>query len=519
MKYASIIKRPRLICAVLALTLLCLGAAGCYPTPSQPAGNEGAVSTGADTGFTTDDLGSAPHWLTECLLLPSTPYSLGVTDCFGNAGHSGIASPTLVEKEGKLKVNETSLLLCLYYGHNVDEYAPLQTFLQFTMITSDGVLRDEECVEEVVFSEYPLPSSAWDYHEVDFSLDPENRIPVTQMPENQHQGMYAISFIPKVAGTLTVEFSLSMKDQFIDHTVDAQSIAVVVEESDKNAFPLTVERFDVGFLTEADYNQGDFADEDLIAEPPIVSGPVYAVIEYRIKTEQRSDTPAEFMIVTSAMDRGFVDVTVEEAATDSNEYFATEESILYRNRFTASVNEGGVKEGRLVLRLKPLDLGTIPVSFFITSTVPMNQDITASKSYIIRTEPADLCYSYLSPTEQEKGFYTVSKVLNQELESVRIPDTMGDHSPVTQITNRAFSLCRNLKSVYIGKNVTYIGSLVFEGCMELSSIDFGGTVAEWEAMEKSFDWKEQSGIVEVRCTDGTVDMPPFVVDTPPMPAG
>jgi hypothetical protein len=87
-----------------------------------------------------------------------------------------------------------------------------------------------------------------------------------------------------------------------------------------------------------------------------------------------------------------------------------------------------------------------------------------------------------------------------------------------RISNRAFSLCRSLKSVYIGKNVTYIGSLVFEGCMELSSIDFGGTVAEWEAMEKSFDWYEQSGIVEVRCTDGTVDMPPFVVETPPMPA-
>ncbi len=79
---------------------------------------------------------------------------------------------------------------------------------------------------------------------------------------------------------------------------------------------------------------------------------------------------------------------------------------------------------------------------------------------------------------------------------------LGDD--VTGISDGAFRNCRGLTNVVIGKGVTSIGSSVFQYCQKLTDITFQGTMAEWEAIEKSPQWDADTGTYTIHCTDGDI---------------
>ncbi|BDC96077.1 leucine-rich repeat domain-containing protein [Treponema saccharophilum] len=82
------------------------------------------------------------------------------------------------------------------------------------------------------------------------------------------------------------------------------------------------------------------------------------------------------------------------------------------------------------------------------------------------------------------------------LASVVIPES------VTRIGGYAFEGCTALASVGIPSSVTEIGYGAFSGCESLASVEFGGTVAQWKAVEKSRDWHEDVPAKSVKCADG-----------------
>ena len=84
------------------------------------------------------------------------------------------------------------------------------------------------------------------------------------------------------------------------------------------------------------------------------------------------------------------------------------------------------------------------------------------------------------------------------LTSVIIPDS------VTSIGVFAFRNCASLENMTIGNSVTSIEEFVFWDCQSLTSITFNGTVAEWNAIEKGSNWKDNGPATEVVCNDGTV---------------
>lgn len=84
-----------------------------------------------------------------------------------------------------------------------------------------------------------------------------------------------------------------------------------------------------------------------------------------------------------------------------------------------------------------------------------------------------------------------------DLGSVRISESM------TTIGTYAFS-GSGLTELWIHKGVTSIEMEAFEGCRKLKTIVFEGTVAEWNAMTKKYNWNYSVPASEVQCADGTV---------------
>ena len=82
--------------------------------------------------------------------------------------------------------------------------------------------------------------------------------------------------------------------------------------------------------------------------------------------------------------------------------------------------------------------------------------------------------------------------------------TIGNN--VTSIGERAFMGCDGLTSVTIGKGVTSIGAEAFNYC-SLTTINFNGTIAQWNAISKGVNWKERvPSACNVVCTDGTISI-------------
>ena len=78
-----------------------------------------------------------------------------------------------------------------------------------------------------------------------------------------------------------------------------------------------------------------------------------------------------------------------------------------------------------------------------------------------------------------------------------IPDS------VTVMEEEAVSYASDLITVHIGKNVKKLLGHNFVMCNDLRTITYGGTVAEFNAIEKERGWN-RSSVSEVQCTDGVV---------------
>lgn len=117
----------------------------------------------------------------------------------------------------------------------------------------------------------------------------------------------------------------------------------------------------------------------------------------------------------------------------------------------------------------------------------------------------------------------------KSLKSVVIPNG------VTVIGSWAFNACSSLTSVFIPAGVTKIDNYAFSDCTSLESMEFGGTKAQWEAIEKGegwhkmprnrfindekyneireryYGWREQTKLSVVKCTDGEVPLEPYII--------
>ncbi len=82
--------------------------------------------------------------------------------------------------------------------------------------------------------------------------------------------------------------------------------------------------------------------------------------------------------------------------------------------------------------------------------------------------------------------------------------SVGDGYPVYIIDREVF-MWSQIVSVTIPRTVQLIRPLAFGHCSRLTTINYQGTVAQWNAVSKTAGWDEGTTDYTVCCTDGTID--------------
>jgi hypothetical protein len=75
---------------------------------------------------------------------------------------------------------------------------------------------------------------------------------------------------------------------------------------------------------------------------------------------------------------------------------------------------------------------------------------------------------------------------------------------VTSIGKGAFSGCTSLTSVTIGASVKNIDMYALQSCSAITTINYLGTVSEWNEVTLSANWGDYTGEYTIYCTDGSI---------------
>ena len=108
--------------------------------------------------------------------------------------------------------------------------------------------------------------------------------------------------------------------------------------------------------------------------------------------------------------------------------------------------------------------------------------------------------------DKSRKYLTISKNASVSCKKKLKPVYLFIPDGVTSIEGRTFSFTETLKFTAIPSTVTEIGGDAFYKCTFLSEIAFGGTVAQWNAVEKGADWCKGVGAKCVKCADGEVEL-------------
>ena len=97
---------------------------------------------------------------------------------------------------------------------------------------------------------------------------------------------------------------------------------------------------------------------------------------------------------------------------------------------------------------------------------------------------------------------SVKKIGNTAFENCKELSEVKTGKGLTDLDISAFLNCNSLQTLYLPSTLTSIGYQALKGINNLT-INYDGTAAMWESIEKDFSWNSRSHIT-VHCTDNTV---------------
>ena len=70
----------------------------------------------------------------------------------------------------------------------------------------------------------------------------------------------------------------------------------------------------------------------------------------------------------------------------------------------------------------------------------------------------------------------------------------------------AFTYCRGLVSVTLPRTLSTISNAAFFECTMLKTVNYNGSIEEWNSIYKGTDWNYHTGFTVVHCSDGDVNI-------------
>lgn len=72
--------------------------------------------------------------------------------------------------------------------------------------------------------------------------------------------------------------------------------------------------------------------------------------------------------------------------------------------------------------------------------------------------------------------------------------------------HEGFDMCMYVKRIYLPKTITKLYNEILTSCVSLKTIDFAGTKAQWNAIEKEERWNFNAPAFDVSCSDGVINI-------------
>lgn len=494
--------------ALLLLAAMTLSLCACFDGGLFGKGED----DGAENGGVADKYGFArPEtcWLSENLLFTEQP---ALTDLFGTAGESGLAAEAILAGEGQILPSQKNYLACLYYGSLPYADMQIRPYLEFTVVNGTQILRGNECVKGVrVISwtgDLASPSVA-------MNQKADSRLSFENPGKNVMQGAFVIEYTPTVSeGMMVVELCM-----YLDHNVEGVPDPTVgweqlqehywLDYSDnvllgtQSGDPPVYMTLSTAYLTEQDYNDGDFSDENFHYIPNFDGGQYcYLVVDYFLMANRDGYGGDTVQIMVYIPSRGVLDLYLERAPTSSTEKVTIDKGLVLCATVTVPNTIEETKEGRIVVRLTAVGSGNCEIGVLAYAGPKDKVDGHPYVRESVNSNEVFVKYNLST----DFSFYTASWERGTSPIAVEIPDLLYGDTPVTAIPVQGFYECTSLESVTLGKNIKRIGDIAFAGCKNLTTLHYHGTMEQWGAVELGFNWNQGTGLTQVICEDGTVPL-------------
>lgn len=319
---------------------------------------------------TTEDMQGKTPFRTECVLLYGYIDPEKVLKDIKN----GIFLTAQYQKaDGKLRVNMKNYLICVLEGEALKRGEELTANLRFTLYNGTSVKEDDECVRDVAIKY----SSDFLGAQLDMYQSPEERLTLQNTATEEEKGLIILEFYPTETGDLMVDFSVTADEEQSVNEIDATNQAKVGKFfQDLETVQAELKTFEVGFISEEEYRNGNFNNGTIHTTPPQVGGqPFYMVVYYKLTTKDSFFNDQTFNLMTAV--KGDANLFIEEASTSKIESITTEEGYTMSASFTVGKTIGSTKEGHVIYRVEPQIQSGCTMTVWISTD--MNLDVDAQQ--------------------------------------------------------------------------------------------------------------------------------------------
>lgn len=227
------------------------------------------------------------------------------------------------------------------------------------------------------------------------------------------------------------------------------------------------------YLTESEYNEGDFSEELLRDAPSFKDGDYcYAVVDLTYHKEIGSVELGDLDVRFEVPSRGVLDMRIEEAATSKITERRDESGVFCSLAFSIPSDADELKSERIILRLLAVGGGEaeLSVQFGKNSSTSL---VSGKSVQQITTGSREFLYEM----HYTGDFYILKKAYNGTAERIEIPERLKDGVPVEAVYEYAFLGFTSLREVVLPTTLKTVGKGAFEGCTALTEINM--PAVEW----------------------------------------